>query len=324
MNVVCNSFVPLNSDEFSTTAGVLGDAELVVRGLPVSTTRSAITVDPETNSVYGLWYDAGRPATEPQASAVKRGLDTAVSTVKAKKWCTAQGKSEPAPLPVKALGDKSLQWDRLAAMAMFASKHTGENVVQLVRDNGGIDTAKAREALVGMLTRYIDDPNRAPLPSSGREPVPREIKSLDMAKHGRVKNPTLSSTDTKWFYWEEGKGKKWFGEEPAGYKATAPAAPAAATSTDADTGADPPRSPRQACIVTLPYGSPSVLNATLRLIDSPTSGALTGTVSTGNLVYKRQQRGDYSEVEDLCGNSGWIRDKHLKESDGTKTPVNYG
>ena len=322
MNVVCNSFVPLNSDEFSTTAGVLGDAELVVRGLPVSTTRSAITVDPETNSVYGLWYDAGRPATEPQASAVKRGLDTAVSTVKAKKWCTAQGKSEPAPLPVTALADSSLQWDRLAAMAMFASKQTGENVVQLVWDNGGIDTAGAREALVDMLTEYINDHDNPPLRISGREPVPKVIKVV--SKHASADNPILSSTDTKWFYWEEGKGKKWFGEEPAGYKATAPAAPAAATSTDADTGADPPRSPRQACIVTLPYGSPSVLNATLRLIDSPTSGALTGTVSTGNLVYKRQQRGDYSEVEDLCGNSGWIRDKHLKESDGTKTPVNYG
>ena len=205
MNVMCHSF--LASGEFSTTAGVLGNAELVVvGGLPVSPTRSAITVDPRTNSVSGLWYDAGRPATEPQASAVKRGLDTAVSTVKAKKWCTAQGKSEPAPLPVKALGDKSLQWDRLAAMAMFASKKTGENVVQLVQRNGGVGSPGARQALVTMLTEYINDHDNPPLRISGREPVPREIKSLDTAKHGRVKNPTLSSTDTKWFYWEEGNG----------------------------------------------------------------------------------------------------------------------
>ena len=46
----------------------------------------------------------------PQASAVKRGPDTAVSTVKAKKQCAARDKAETAALPVAALGDKSLQW----------------------------------------------------------------------------------------------------------------------------------------------------------------------------------------------------------------------
>ena len=80
-----------------------------------------------------------------------------------------------------ALADSSLQWDRLAAMAMFASKKTGENVVQLVQRNGGVGSPGARQALVTMLTRYIKGPNRAPLRISGREPVPREIKSLDTA-----------------------------------------------------------------------------------------------------------------------------------------------
>jgi hypothetical protein len=239
MNEMCNGFLLLDSDDlrelpsatgsFVEVAGCVG-RRVVNPGNP-RPPRTRVPADPPPDGPPpGIRAPASEPqASEPQASAVKRGSDTAVSTVKAKKQCAARDKAEPAPLPVAALEDSSLQWDRLAAMAMFASKHTGENVVQLVQRNGGVGSPGARQALVTMLTRYIDDPNRAPLPSSGREPVPREIKSLDTAKHGRVKNPTLSSTETKWFYWEEGKGKKWFGEEPAGYryKAAAPAAPAA-------------------------------------------------------------------------------------------------
>ena len=314
MNGMCHGYLHVVDAELSTTAGV--------------------AVDSRTNSVYGLFARRGRgppedpppgiraPASEPQASAVKRGLDTAVSTVKAKKWCTAQGKSEPAPLPVAALEDSSLQWDRLAAMAMFASKQTGENVVQLVWDNGGIDTAGAREALVDMLTEYINDHDNPPLRISGREPVPKVIKVV--SKHASADNPILSSTDTKWFYWEEGKGQKWFGEEPNGYKAAAPAAPAAATSTGLGSDAGSPPSPPQMCIVAHPGGSPSLISSIIRLIDSPSSNVHTGAVPTGSVVFKRQRREDKVEVEDLCGQSGWISYKYLKEIDGTKTPVNYG
>jgi hypothetical protein len=326
MNVMCPGYLHLVDGGFSTTAGF---AELVGR-------RPGITVDPETNSVYGLQYDAGRPATrgppenplpatgqgtcaEPQASAAKRRPGTTVSTVKAKNQRTTQKKSTIAPLPATALDDKSLEWNRLMALVICAKLEA--SVSGLVQTHG-VDSTEARAGLVAELKNYIEDPQKPPLPIAGREGVPKVFMVSD-SKHASKHNPARPNTDVKWFYWEEGngRGQKWFGEEPAGYKAAPPAAPAAATSTDADTGADPPRSPRQACIVTLPGGSPSLLNATLRLIDSPTSGALTGTVSTGNLLYKRQQRGDNSEVEDLCGNSGWISDKYLKEIDGTKTSL---
>ena len=325
MNGMCNSLLPLVSDEFSVfgslpgpTAGFLGGAELLWR-LPVSLPPSRPPQPGSPPPATGQGTDA-----QPQASAVKRGPGTAVSTVKEKRQRTTQGKPEPEPLPAAALEDSSLLWNRLVAMATFAQ----QDIANLV-DGHGVDTDEARKALVTMLTQYIGDSKSTPLPSSGRAAVPKVFQSGDTAKHGRVKNPTLSTTEVKWFYWVKGNrtGQKWFGEEPAGYKAAtsaAPAVPAAPPSTVPDSGVGSPRSPQQTCIVAHPDGSPSLLNATIRLLDSPTSGAFTGTVSTGNLLYKRQQRGDKSEVEDLHGNVGWIRDKYLKEYDGTKTPVNYG
>lgn len=329
MNVMCPGYLHLVDGGFSTTAGF---AELVGR-------RPGITVDPETNSVYGLQYDAGRPATrgppenpppatgqgtcaEPQASAVKRRPGTTVSTVKAKNQRTTQKKSTIAPLPATALDDKSLEWNRLMALVICAKLEA--SVSGLVQTHG-VDSTEARAGLVAELKNYIEDPQKPPLPIAGREGVPKVFMVSD-SKHASKHNPARPNTDVKWFYWEEGngRGQKWFGEEPAGYKAAAPAAPAAATSTGLGSDAGSPPSPPQMCIVAHPGGSPSLISSIIRLIDSPSSNVHTGAVPTGSVVFKRQRREDKVEVEDLCGNSGWISDKYLKDIDGTKTPVNCG
>ena len=273
--------------------------------------------------------------------AAKRAGGAADTAVKAKRQCTTQNKpviAQPpvAALPVAALDDKKLRWNQLAAMVMFTVKDEAAlkaGIVEMVLHHR-VDSPKAREALVAQLKEYIEDPEKPPLPIDGRGTVPREIHV------GDAKNLTLSGTDVKWLYWEEGnnRGQKWFGDKPMGYKAAAAAAAvagvasaAAVTGTAAavpvGTGlgsdAGSPRSPPQTCMVAHPDGSPSMLSATFGLTDSPSSNAPAElrSVSTGNLVYKRQQRGDKTEVEDLRGKSGWISDKYLEEVDGTKTPI---
>jgi hypothetical protein len=207
MNVVCNSFLLLDSGDlgvlpsetgsFVEVAGCVG-RRVVNPGDP-RPPRTKVPADPPPE-----WPPSGirAPASEPQASAVKRGSDTAVSTVKTKKQCTAQGKSEPAPLPVKALKDSSLPWNRLVAMATFAKQDIA-NVV----DEHGVATAEARRGLVAMLTQYINDRDKQPLLISGRAGVPKVFMVSD-SKHASKHNPARPNTDVKWFYWENGNGEE--------------------------------------------------------------------------------------------------------------------